>query len=413
MLLIVTVIFLAGSYPALMLSGFSPITALKSRPTANTTVGLSVRHILVFAQFVISQVFAIGALAVVYQLNFFSQFDMGFTKDTIITVSLPKSHSGQAEAFRNALLQSSNIQTVSLHHLPPVANNNEGGFVKFNHRESWEPFMVRDRWADMHYLETYDLKLMAGRNIIDRDSTTEFLVNEEFVKKLDVNDPQEVLGKALYDDNTSVLGTIVGVIKNFHHRSLQNSIEPLAIYAYPSLFRQAGIRLKVQNISHTLQDIQAAWKQTFPDRVFEFAFLDETVANMYAQEKVASRLIWLFTGVALIICALGLYGLVSFVAAQRTKEIGIRKVLGASVSSILLLLSKDYIKLILMALVIAIPVASYFIREWLQGFAYRIEISWWLFAVPGVLVLLIALLSVSGQTIKAARKNPVDSLRYE
>ena len=411
--LIMVVIFLAGSYPALMLSGFNPMKALKNRPMANTTTGLSVRQILVFIQFAISQIFAVGALAVVYQLNFFSQSDMGFIQDTMITVSLPKNSLGQAETFQRSLLQFSDIQAVSLQHRPPIANNNEGGFIKFNHRKNQEPFMVRDRWADTHYLETYGLKLVAGRNMLDRDSTTEILVNEEFVKRLGIDDPEEVLGKAMYADNTNVSGTIVGVTKNFHHRSLQNHIEPLAIYAYPSLFRQVGIKLNGQNISQTLQDIQTAWAQTFPNHTFDFAFLDETIARMYEQERTIARLIWLFAGIALVICALGLYGLVSFTAAQKTKEIGIRKVLGASVSSILFLLSKDYIKLILIALLIAVPVANYFITEWLQGFAYRIAIEWWLFALPGALVLLIALLSVSGQTLKAARQNPVDSLRSE
>lgn len=411
--IILAVIMLAGSYPAVILSGLSPILALKSKITSTGTKGLSIRKVLVVLQFTISQVFTICALIVLYQMDYFLNANMGFEKETIVTVSLPESIKNRLVPFRNELLQYPDIMHVSLHHRPPVANINDGGYIKFDQRENWESFLMRDRWADSHYLEAYDLELIAGRNIQERDSVTEFLVNEEFVKRLNFNDPQEVLDKKIYDGNANVEGSIVGVVKNFHHRSLQHPIEPLAIYPYPSLFRQAGIRLNTQNISQTLQNIQTIWTKTFPDHVFEYEFVDETIAKMYQREETISHLSKVFTLATIIICFLGLYGLVLFITAQRIREIGIRKVLGATVPGILLLLFKDYIKLILVAFAIAIPLSNYFATTWLNHFAYHVTLSWWIFALPGLLFLLITLLSAAQQSLKAAYTNPKDTLRYE
>ena len=412
LLLIFAITLLAGGYPAFLLSGYHPIKALKGKVNMKETGGYRLRKVLVTTQFAISQAFIIAAFIVLYQMDYFRQTDTGFRKDAMITITVPGNDYSNLETFRNQLKQHPEIQQVSFHHSPPMGAINEGGYVKFNNSESWEPFLVRDRWADAHYLETYDLELIAGRNLIMRDAA-EFLVNEEFVKKLGVASPEDVLDKPLLEGNAGVEGVIVGVVKDFHHNSLQNPIEPVVIYPYPGLFRQAGIQLQTYNLQQTLEDIRAIWSTTFPDQVFEYEFLDETLAQLYEKEQIIARLTRIFTVVAILICCLGLLGLATYTARQRTKEIGVRKVLGASVPNILLLLSKDYIQLILIAFVIAMPIANYFMSEWLQNFAYRIEISWWMFVIPGLLVLLIALLSVSGQTVKAARQNPVDSLRNE
>ncbi len=306
LIFILGIVLLAGSYPALVLSGFNPIRALKGKTNVKEAGGYRLRKLLVTLQFTISQAFIIGALVVVYQMNYFQQVDTGFTKEAIVTVDVPKSAYSTLEAFRNQLRQYPSIQQISFHHRPPMAAMNDGGYVKYNNRTKWEPFLVRDRWADEQYLETYGLTLLAGRNLIMRDSVTEFLVNEEFVEKLGAVSLEEVIGKPLLEGNAEVRGVIVGVVKNFHHHSLQNPIEPLVMYSYPSLFRQAGLQIQSENLSQTLHTIRKAWEATFPDQVFSYQFLEETLAQLYEKERIIAKLTRSFTLVAIVICCLGL-----------------------------------------------------------------------------------------------------------
>ena len=410
---VLSIILLAGSYPAFVLAGFHPIRALQNRVGRLTTSGYRLRQLLLAFQFTVAQVLIIGAVVVLYQLDYVQQYNVGFQKEAIVTVEVPRRDYSQLDAFRNQLKQYPDIEHVSFHLDAPMTTTNEGGYVRFNGRSESEPFLVRDRWADEDYLETYDLRLVAGRNFTLRDSTTEFLVNEAFVEHLGVASPEEVLGKPLYEGNAEVSGVIVGVVKDFHHRSLQNPIEPLVIYPFPRLFTQAGIRLQSGNLSRTLPTIQKTWEAAFPDQVFTYRFLEDTVAQSYEKEQRIAKLIRLFTLVSVLICCLGLIGLAMYAAQRRTKEIGIRKVLGASVPGILLLLSREFLVLVLLGFVLSAPVAYYFLRDWLNTFAYRISIQWWMFAVSGVAVLLITLGIVGRQSLRAARSNPVDSLRNE
>ncbi|RYF57118.1 MAG: FtsX-like permease family protein, partial [Cytophagaceae bacterium] len=206
---------------------------------------------------------------------------------------------------------------------------------------------------------------------------------------------------------------IVGVVKDFHQKSLREEIGPCIIASKADRYAQASIRIAGQNPAQTLERVRQTWQQLYPNEVFEYTYLDEQLAHFYHTETLVARLINVFTGIAILICCLGLYGLVSFVVVQRTKEIGVRKVLGASVASIVALLSSDFLKLVFIALLIASPIAGYVMNGWLQDFAYRISIGWWVFALAGTLAIAIALLTVSYQSIKAALVNPVNSLRSE
>ena len=410
---ILGIILLAGSYPALVLARFHPIRALHNQISAKEVGANRLRQWLVTLQFAIAQAFILGAVVVLYQLDYFQQRELGFRQEAIVTVKVFRSDYSRLETFRNQLKQRAEIKHVSFHQSPPIADSNEGDYVRFNRREEREPFLVRYRWADEDYLATYDLHLVAGRNMHLRDSVTEFLVNEEFVKALGASSEEEVLGKPLHEGNTGAQGVIVGVVEDFHHRSLQNPIEPLLIYPCSYLFTQAGIQLQSNDLSQTLQTIQSVWEETFPDHVFAYQFLEDSVAQFYEKEQRIGKLIRIFTFVAIAICCLGLIGLAMHAAQRRTKEIGIRKVLGATVANILLLLSREFIGMVLIGFLLSAPIAYYLLQDWLNSFAYRISIDWWMFALSWLGVTLLSLLMIGGHVLKATYSNPVDSLRDE
>lgn len=417
-LLLGVIVIAAGGYPAVVLSGFSPLAVLRGKlvsPLAGR--GVTVRQALVVMQFVICQVLLIGALVVAHQVRYVQQADLGFRKDNVLMVHLPDRSvsTGLAthDVFRQRMLQQPGILSVSFEHRSPASELNYGGQFKFNGKPSWESYPIRERLADASYLKTYGLTLVAGRNIAPSDSIREYLINETLLHQLGFRDPQQVLGKPMQYHLSPVPMPIVGVVKDFHQKSLRRPIEPCVITTYPAMYRQAGIRLTGTNPRQMLQRIRSVWEQLYPSEVFEYTYLDEQLARFYQTETMVARLINVFTGVAMLICCLGLYGLVSFVVAQRTREIGVRKVLGASVASLVALLSTDFLKLVVLALLVASPIAGYVMNGWLQTFAYRIDITWWVFAGAGMLAIGIALLTVSFQSIKAALANPVNALRSE
>lgn len=412
-LLLTGIILLAGGYPAAVLSGFSPDAALRDTLKATTVGGFTVRRVLVVTQFVVCQVLILGALVVANQIRYMQRADLGFRKDNVVIVTMPYGQKAKQDAFKQQLSAYAGIQSISLSHRAPSSILNFGGSFKFNGSSDWSVFPIRDRLADANYLRTYGLNLIAGRNIIPSDTIREYLINETLLHKLGFHNPQQVLGKTLQYNFSTVPLPIVGVVRDFHQKSMREEIAPCVIASQASWYEQAGIRISGHDPTKALQYIRQTWQQLFPDEVFEYQFLDEQLAALYETETLTARLINVFTGIAILICCLGLYGLVSHVVMQRTKEIGIRKVLGASVASILALLSQDFLKLVLIAIVIASPLAWYAMNAWLQGFAYRIDIAWWVFALAGVLAIGIALLTISFQSIKAALMNPVKSLRSE
>ena len=412
-LLIGLVIVLAGGYPAAMLSGFTPLAALTGKLSLRTNGKYSVRQVLIVVQFVVCQALIIGSLVVANQIRYMQRADLGFRKDNVVIVNLPYGQKAEQDAFKQQLLPYAAIQSVSLTVLPPTSGLGYGGSFKFDGRADWEKYPILERLADADYLETYGMKLLAGRNVTPGDTIRDYVINETLLHKLGFQKPEQVLGRKLQHYLSNVPLPIVGVVPDFHQKSLRDEIGPCIITSYAPWYRQAGIRITGSDPAKTLQYIRQTWQQLFPDEVFEYQYLDEQLAKLYETETLTARLINVFTGIAILICCLGLYGLVSFVVVQRTKEIGIRKVLGASVGSIVTLLSKDFIKLVLIAIVIASPIAWYAMHRWLQDFAYKVDIAWWVFALAGSLAVGIALLTVSFQSVKAAIMNPVKSLRSE
>jgi len=409
-----TVIFLAGFYPTFVLSGFNPVQALKGKVASPQTSSVTLRRTLVVAQFVIAQVLIICTLVIANQLKLFRNTNLGFKADAVVMVPLPEKTTGTIDAVRNELKQHPGVRQVSFCFRPPASNTNNGGSFKYDTRTEWEAFPIRAKWADSEYLATFGLKLLAGRNISDRNPSLELLVNETLLRKLQIQDPNQILGKQII---VGELGDkpskVVGVVADFNTRSLHTDIEPCIIGAAPETYQYAAIALQGNNLATTLPTIQEKWKAIYPQEVFEYQFLDEQIARFYATEEMLGKLIQAFTWLAILISCLGLYGLIAFTTVQRTKEIGIRKVLGASAASIVRLLTTDFLQLVLLATLIAWPLAGWAMHRWLQDFAYHTNISWWIFALAGLMAVTIALFTVSFQAIKAAVANPVKSLQSE
>ncbi|MBO0934642.1 ABC transporter permease [Fibrella aquatilis] len=411
--LMLLVVVLAGGYPAFVLSGFVPAMSLRGTLTAATTGGYSIRKGLVVLQFVVCQALLVGSLIVLKQVRFMQQADLGFQPGNVLTINLPMAEKKSWSAFKDELNRYANIKSVTLQYRPPSSKVMNGGSLKFGAKMDWTPYPVRERLADADYLKTYNLKLLAGRNIVEGDSIREYVINETLLHKLGFRRPQDVLGKRMQYYLSAVPLPIVGVVRDFHQRSLHEPIGPCFIATYPAMYRQAGIRIAGQSSVRTLAHIRAVWQRLYPTDVFDYEWLTDNLAHFYQTETTLSTLTNAFSLLAMLICCLGLYGLVAFTVGQRTKEIGIRKVLGASVSGIVALLTRDFVKLVIVGIAIASPLAWWAMNSWLQSFAYRVEIGPWVFVLAGSLGTSIALLTISYQSISAALMDPVKSLRSE
>ncbi len=414
-LLAVTIVVtaLAGFYPSIVLSSFNPVAALKSKQAVNTAKGISLRRGLVVFQFIIAQALIIGTLIIVEQMDYFMNQPLGFDKDAIVNVPYRPDSTG-TDYLRQQLLGVNGVQAVSFSSTTPVEDdNNMFTTIKFDHAIKEADFKAIAKFADNQYVPTYKLQLVAGRNLQPSGPTTEFLVNESFVKSLGLKKPEDILNKEISIMDGLITCPVVGVLKDFNDRSLRNNLAPLLIATNATMYRQVAIKLATTNISSTMESIKKIWQQTFPNYVYEYKFLDDKIASFYKQEAQLSQLYKIFAAIAIFLSCLGLYGLASFMAVQRIKEVGIRKVLGATAGNIVYLFSKEFIILIAIAFLIATPMSWYFMHQWLQDYAYRINISWWLFATGGLVAIIIALLTISFQAIKAAIANPVKSLRTE
>lgn len=406
---------LAGFYPSLVLSRFNPVHALQHKFTFSTA-GISLRRALVVFQFIIAQILIIGTLVIVKQMNYFMNRSLGFDKDALVIVPYRPSNSGeeQLDYLTQQLLSINGVQAVSFSSNAPVEDANDlWTTFKFDHAIKEKDFQAIAKFADKDYVSTYQLQLVAGRNVQASNMTSEFLVNETLAKRLGFKNSENILGKEISMLGDQIKCPIVGVLKDFNDRSFHHALAPLLITTNSTMYRQIGIKLTSAHISTTMQAIKKTWEQTFPDYVYEYKFLDDKIESFYKQENQLAALYKIFAGIAIFLSCLGLYGLASFMATQRIKEVGIRKILGANTCNIVYLFSKEFILLVAISFVIATPIAWYYMHQWLQGYAYRTNISWWLFAAGGFAAIMIALITVSFQAIKAAIANPVKSLRSE
>ncbi len=407
------VVLLSGIYPALVLSGFKSINVLKN--SINVSVrGISLRRALVVFQFVIAQALIIGTLIVASQMEYFRNADMGFTKEAVINAGFPSDSLSytKIDALKNEIEKINGVKQVSLSLFTPAGSGGWATNFQANENNKSNPEMVvQMKPADTSFFNLYNLKLIAGRMYFPSDTMREFVVNETVVRNMGLAGADKAVGEIV--NVAGRQGTIVGVIKDYHTFSLRDAIGPTVMTTVKRSYRVANIKIDLQQAQQVIGSLQKVWSNYYPDYVFEYDFLDQTVAAFYRQESEMATLYKIFSGIAIFISCLGLYGLISFIAAQRKKEIGIRKVLGAPVYDIAVMLSKEFTLLIVIAFLIATPIAWYFMHEWLQQYVYRITMSIGFFIATIICSLVIAWLTVGYTTIKAAVANPVKALRTE
>ena len=411
--LIIVVTLFAGLYPAIILSGFNPALALKNKITSASVGGLSVRRGLVISQFAISQILIIGTIIAVTQMNFIKNADLGFNKEALLVINSNNDSValGRQDSYKQKLLQIPGVKSVTFSSDVPSSLNNSGTNFGFDHKPNPD-FTLYTKFADEDYFKTFGLQMLAGRGFSKSDTINEVVINETLMKKLGIREPENIVGKDIRF-GTDPWKKIVGVVKDFKTNSLKEDIKPLAIAEKRESYGVTAVKLQSKNIPKTRAAVEEAWNQSYPEYAFTSNYMDETISEFYKQDAQLSLLYKIFAGIAIFISCLGLYGLVSFMAIQKTKEIGVRKVLGASIKNIILLFSKEFTILILISSVIAVPVAYYMMNNWLQNFVFRIKINAGIFVLAIALSIIIAWIAVGYKSVKAAIANPVKSLRSE
>jgi putative ABC transport system permease protein len=414
---------LSGLYPAWIISSYTPVASLKNQISNGSSRTAFLRKALIIFQFTASQVFILGTIIVATQTHFMVNKDMGFKKDAIVHfyTDWKDLESGKKNVLMNKLKQMPEIELVSLGDIPAKNGYSTNRITYFDGKKEIK-LDVNRRSVDENYIPMFGLKIMAGRNITNSDSAKEVVINETYANILGFKKPEQALGKMLIysGGKGDIKLPIIGVLADFHLQPLNKIIKPLYLVSENKYETSINVKIRsngqsAESFKGVLGKIEKAFKQVYPNNSQEFnpIFFDETIAKFYRGERQFAQILNTATGIAIFISCMGLFGLVAFTTQRRTKEIGIRKVLGASVTQIVNLLSKDFLKLVILGIVIASPIAYWAMNKWLQDFAYRVEISWWIFALAGVVAIVIALLTVSYQSIKAALANPVKSLRTE
>ncbi|GHM99645.1 ABC transporter permease [Cytophagales bacterium WSM2-2] len=414
--LVIVIAFLSGLYPAWMVSGFQPVLALKNQMSSGkNSSGYVLRKGLVVFQFFISQFFLITTIILTRQMDFLQNHETGFSKEAIITVSIPKqritpeARAANIHALKNEVLRLPGVEDASLNYSPPSNNSVLGS--DFSMVGSDKNYNMQFKQADGDYIKLYDIKLIAGEPLPDLDSLTCIVVNEKFVKTAGFATNEEIVGKevSMWDRKL----TVKGVVKDFNTQSLGKAIEPVVLFNDVNGYQNLSIKLNMARMTEAVEKIEKTWKEKYPEFIFSYSFVDEQVKNLYRGERKMASLLNAFTIIAILIGCLGLLGLVAFIANRKTKEVGIRKVLGASVESIIFLFSKEFGKLILIAFALSAPLAGFVMHKMLQKFAYKIEIGPSIFLTGLIFSSLIVFITVGYRSFKASTANPVKSLKTE
>jgi putative ABC transport system permease protein len=424
LLLTIVVSLLSGFYPAVMLSGYKPAMVLKNQAASNSskTRNAWLHKSLTVTQFIIAQFFIMATVLVSKQIYYALHKDMGFKKEAIVIINSPWKNRtvSKNRVFLNKLRSMPQVDMVSVGNAPPSSGNTNSTIVVYKDGKKEVKTEVFLKFGDENYIPLYKIRLTAGRALQPGDTSKSVVINTTYAKILGFKSPGEALGKMLNNFNGTKNLKVVGVVADFHQKSLHEPIKPLAIFTGTNSYQTGTFHLSLKpqtaggdEWKTALAAIGKSWKEIYPDDDFEYHFFDETIAKFYETERHTSTLLTWATGLSIFISCLGLLGLAIYTTNQRTKEIGVRKVLGATVTQIVTLLSTELVLLIVLAFVIVTPVAWWAMNKWMQGFADRTSISWWIFAASGAGMLLAAVFTSSFQTVKAAIANPVKSLRSE
>lgn len=405
---------LAGFYPAIFLTRFQPIVVLKGNPNSRFRKS-NLRSVMVVFQFVTSIILIIGTIVVYSQLNYIQTKNLGFKKEQVLIIDGTGALQHNVQSFKNEVLNMPGVNSATLSSFLPVSSSRND--ISFSSSPVMDPKtgLNMQRWTvDYDYIKTMGMEIVQGRNFSKEFGSDSLgtIINETAAQILGIDDP---VGKKLYaydDVNNPITYEIIGIIKNFHFESLRQNIGPMCMMLGNNPYT-ASFKVSTSNIQDLVQNIESTWKSMAPGMPFSYRFMDDSFDEMYSSEQRVGKVAVSFAILTIIIACLGLFGLATYAAEQRIKEIGIRKVLGATITNIVNMLSKDFLKLVVIALLIASPIAWWAMKRWLQDFAYRIDINWWIFAAAGCIAIIIALVTVSFQAIKAARTNPVKNLRSE
>lgn len=409
---------LSGIYPATLISKARPIELIRSKGLKAGKGNLRFGRMTVIFQFIIAQVLIVCTLVVFRQLSFIESKDMGYDRENVMTVEIPDNNATLLDRFRHKLLENPSIATVSFGSVSPGRTGNYTDILRFS--DNSQISTVTERKAvDGSYIDTYGLHLLSGRNFSPSESGRPIIVNQKVIRDLQFKDEFQAVG-----NEVEYLGgpaTIIGVVRDFHSNPIYESIRPCVFEFDPGRFYMAGIKFRIdtggervhKKFESIISKVEEEWKGTFPGQIFEFEFFDDTIASYYREDKKVASLINIFTGIMIFICCLGIFGLIHHTVSRRSKEIALRKVVGAPAMSIVSLLVRSFTLWVFLANLVAWPIAWWAMDKWLQNFAYRIDVSWWIFALSGGIAMIIAILTVSFQAIRAAVANPVDSLRYE
>lgn len=409
--LVIFVSFLAGFYPAVIMSGFNPALAIKNKVRLNNK-GLSLRKILVIVQFTITIILIIATITIVRQMEYIQQKPLGFKTDAVVMVGIPGdslSRSRQS-VFKEKILQISGVEEFSYCQNAPLSEDVTSGDFSFNHLKNTD-FEIRIIKADEEYFKIFDLKIIAGKTYAKSDTTNGYVVNETFIKKLNIVNPQNAIGKIL--DINGVGIPVVGVVKDFNDKSLRENISGLAISADKKQYWQAAIKIEAKHMLPVMKQIEELWNANFSHGIYNPKFVNDNIENYYQNEKIMGQLFKVFAGVIIFISFIGLFGLISFVANQRTKELAIRRVLGASTFQVMQLLNNSFLIMVFIANLIAWPVAYIMATKWLSGFAYKMELNIWPFLFSMLTSLLLTFVITSFKSYRAAVSNTVDALKTE
>lgn len=410
----VVIILLSGVYPALVVSGFRPALALKNKITAASIGGVPLRRALVVAQFSISQLLIIGTIVAVKQMNFVNSADLGFNKEALLIIpgSTDSVSIQKMTGFKAQLLQTPGVKNVSFMADQPSSENNWTTNFSFNGLMEDKNYQTALKFGDADYFQTFGLRFKAGHGYSQSDIPNGYVVNETFAQKMGIHNYNAMIGKTIKLGGGPWL-PVVGVVEDFKTNTLRDAVKPTVILQYKKLQGVVAVKINAHNFSGTVASVRKQWEQTYPKYAYNGYFLDQNIAAFYKQENQLALVYKIFAIIAIFLSCLGLYGLVSFMVVQRTKEVGMRKVLGASVSNIVYLFSKEFMLLIALSFVIAAPVAYYMMTTWLQNFVFRIPLTTEVFLLAIVASVTVAWITVGYKAVKAALTTPVKSLRSE